>query len=109
MCALPAVTPPVHFRLDLVESRDPPDSGERIQKLGDFQFATSQHGLAVAEQQHVKVVVEQFAQRSFKLEGSSSLGSGIKLSAPGGLPMIASPRSRMPPISRETTRCAGSK
>ena len=55
------------FRFELVENRDPPDSGERIQKLGDFQFATSQHGLAVAEQQHVKVVIEQFEQRSFKL------------------------------------------
>ena len=65
---------PVHFRFDLVESRDPPDSGERIQKLGDFQFATSQHGLAVAEQQHVKVVIEQFAQRSFKLRGIIEFG-----------------------------------
>jgi len=62
------------FRFELVESRDPPDSGERIQKLGDFQFATSQHGLAVAEQQHVKVVIEQFAQRSFKLRGIIEFG-----------------------------------
>ena len=64
----------VHFRFDLVESRDPPDSGERIQKLGDFQFATSQHRLAIAEQQHVKVVIEQFAQRSFKLRGIVEFG-----------------------------------
>jgi hypothetical protein len=43
-------------RFDLIESRDPPDSGELIQKLVDFQFATSEHGLAAAEQQHVEVV-----------------------------------------------------
>jgi hypothetical protein len=39
--------------------------GERIQKLCDFQFATSEHGSAVAEQQHVKVVIEQFAQQNY--------------------------------------------
>jgi predicted secreted protein len=53
----------------MAESRHPPDSAERIQKLGGFQFAGSQHALAVAEQEHVKVVIEQFAQRSFKLRG----------------------------------------
>jgi hypothetical protein len=74
MCARPAVTPLRPFPVDLIESRDPPNSGERIQKLGDFQFATSQHGLAVAEQQHVKVVIEQFAQRSFKLRGIIEFG-----------------------------------
>ena len=47
-----------HSRFDSVESRNPPNSGERLQKLGDFQFAASQHGLAVAEQQYVKVVIE---------------------------------------------------
>ena len=56
-------------QFDLIESRALSDSGERIQKFGDFRFATFQHGLAVAEQQDVKVVIEQFAQRSFKLRG----------------------------------------
>jgi hypothetical protein len=45
-----------------------------FRKLGDFQFAASQHGLAVAEQQHVKVVIEQFSQRSFKLRGIIDFG-----------------------------------
>ena len=63
-----------HFRFDSVESRNPPNSGERLQKIGDFQFAASQHGLAVAEQQNVKVVIEQFRQRSFKLRGVIELG-----------------------------------
>ena len=39
-----------------------PLSRQRIQKFGDFRLATTQHGLAVAEQQHFKVVIEQFAQ-----------------------------------------------
>jgi hypothetical protein len=41
----------------------------RIQKLGNFEFATSQHGLAIAEQQHAKVVVEHFGKRLFELRG----------------------------------------
>jgi hypothetical protein len=59
LCARPAHDSFFQFRFDLVESRDPLDLGERIQKLGDFQFTASQHGLAVAEQQHVKVVIER--------------------------------------------------
>lgn len=34
---------------------------QRVQKLDDFEFAAAQRGLAIAEEQHVKVVVEQFA------------------------------------------------
>jgi len=41
----------------------------RIQKLGNFEFATSQHGPAIAEQQHAKVVVEHFVKRLFELRG----------------------------------------
>ena len=36
---------------------------QRVQELGNFEFAVFQHGLAVAEQQHAKVVIEQFAKR----------------------------------------------
>jgi hypothetical protein len=32
-----------------------------LQKLNDFPFAAGHHGLAVAEQEHIKVVIEQFA------------------------------------------------
>jgi hypothetical protein len=46
----------VHFRFDLVESRNPSDSCERLQTR---QFSICR-GLAVAEQQHLKVVIEQF-------------------------------------------------
>ena len=53
---------------------DGADSDERIQKLGDFQFTAAQHRLAVAEQQNLKVVIEQFAQRSFKLRGIIEFG-----------------------------------
>ena len=41
----------------------------RIQKLGTFEFATSEHGLAIAEQQHAEVVVEHFVKRLFELRG----------------------------------------
>src|SRR5258708_39676254 len=40
---------------------------QRVQELGDFQFAAAQHKLAVAKQQHFKVVIEQFTQRSLEL------------------------------------------
>jgi len=45
-----------------------------LQKLNDFPFAAGHHGLAVAEQEHIKVVIEQFAQRSFKLRGIIEFG-----------------------------------
>ena len=38
------------------------------------------------EQQHLKVVIEQFRQRSLSFQGRRVLGSGIKLSSPGGSP-----------------------
>jgi hypothetical protein len=34
---------------------------QRVQKLDDFHFTAAQYGLAIAEEQHIKVVVEQFA------------------------------------------------
>jgi hypothetical protein len=34
---------------------------QRVQKLDDFHFTVAQYGLAIAEEQHIKVVVEQFA------------------------------------------------
>src|SRR6478736_788700 len=59
----------IGFIMSKLHEWAPPNSGECIQKLGDFQSAASQHRLAVAEQQHVKVVIEHFVQRSFKLGG----------------------------------------
>ena len=56
--------------------------GERIQKLCDFQFATSEHGVGRRRAEHVKVVIEQFAQRSFKLRGIIEF---VRPSGPGAL------------------------
>src|ERR1700724_1821777 len=75
----------IGFILSKLEEWAPPNSGECIQKLGDFQSAASQHRLAVAEQQHVKVVIEQFVQRSFKLGGIIALGHGNRAQRAGGV------------------------
>jgi hypothetical protein len=66
--------PKLGLRYLEVDQWAPPNSGECIQKLGDFQSAASQHRLAVAQQQHVKVVIEQFVQRSFNLGGIIEFG-----------------------------------
>jgi hypothetical protein len=34
---------------------------QRVQELDNLEFAAAQHGLAIAEEQHIKVVIDQFA------------------------------------------------